>query len=98
LEWRHHVHRGGLGVQGNGDGYFVAYDASTGEELWKVNTYTSTIAPPITYAIDGVQYVAIQVGSGGAGGLTDGSAMPASNKWGNFGRPFGVYAKWRRVD
>ena len=71
--------------QGNGDGYFVAYDAETGEEVWKVNTYTSTIAPPITYAIDGEQYVAIQVGSGGAGGLTE-AAMPASNKWGNFGR------------
>ena len=76
----------GLVFQGNGDGYFVAYDATNGEELWKVNTYTSTIAPPITYAIDGEQYVAIQVGSGGAGGLTDGTAMPASNKWGNFGR------------
>ncbi|MBT7641629.1 MAG: PQQ-dependent dehydrogenase, methanol/ethanol family [Rhodobiaceae bacterium] len=75
----------GLVFQGNGDGYFVAYDASTGEEVWKVNTYTSTIAPPITYAIDGEQYVAIQVGSGGAG-LTDGSTTPASSKYGNFGR------------
>ena len=51
-----------LVFQGNGDGYFVAYDAVNGEELWKVNTYTSTIAPLITYAIDGEQYVAIQVG------------------------------------
>ena len=76
---------GGLVFQGNGDGYFIAFDAKTGEEVWKVNTYTSTIAPPISYAIDGEQYVAIQVGSGGAGGLTE-SAMPASNKWGNFGR------------
>jgi quinohemoprotein ethanol dehydrogenase len=75
----------GLVFQGNGDGYFVAYDAETGKEMWKVNTYTSTIAPPITYAIDGEQYVAIQVGSGGAG-LTDGSTTPASNKYGNFGR------------
>ena len=73
--------------QGNGDGYFVAYDAQNGEELWKVNTYTSIIAPPITYAIGGEQYVAIQVGSGGAAGLTEGDlAMPASAKYGNFGR------------
>ena len=75
----------GLVFQGNGDGFFVAYDAETGKEVWKVNTYTSTIAPPISYAIDGEQYIAIQVGSGGAGGLTE-AAMPASNIWGNFGR------------
>ncbi len=76
-----------LVFQGNGDGYFVAYDARNGDELWKVNTYTSTIAPPVTYSIDGEQYVAIQVGSGGAAGLTEGDlAMPASAKYGNFGR------------
>ncbi len=76
-----------LVFQGNGDGYFVAYDAQNGDELWKVNTYTSTIAPPVTYSIDGEQYVAIQVGSGGAAGLTEGDlAMPASAKYGNFGR------------
>ena len=76
-----------LVFQGNGDGYFVAYDAQNGDELWKVNTYTSTFAPPVTYSIDGEQYVAIQVGSGGAAGLTEGDlAMPASAKYGNFGR------------
>ena len=76
----------GLVFQGNGDGYVVAYDAVNGEELWKVNTYTSIIAPPITYSVDGEQYVAIQVGSGGAG-ITEGSApMPASTKYGNFGK------------
>ena len=76
----------GLVFQGNGDGYFVAYDATTGEELWKVNTYTSTIAPPITYAINGEQYVSIQVGSGGAG-ITEGAgAMPASARYGNYGK------------
>ena len=76
-----------LVFQGNGDGYFVAYDAKNGDELWKVNTYTSIIAPPITYSVGGEQYVAIQVGSGGAAGLTEGDiAMPASAKFGNFGR------------
>jgi quinohemoprotein ethanol dehydrogenase len=41
----------------------------------------------VTYSIDGEQYVAIQVGSGGAAGLTEGDlAMPASAKYGNFGR------------
>ena len=77
----------GLVFQGNGDGFLVAYDAATGAEVWKVNTYTSIIAPPVTYMIDGEQYVAIQVGSGGAALLTEGdAAAPASAKYGNFGR------------
>ena len=77
----------GLVFQGNGDGFVVAYDATTGEEVWKVNTYTSIIAPPITYMVDGEQYMAIQVGSGGAAGLTEGdAATPASARYGNFGR------------
>ncbi|MBE8221067.1 MAG: PQQ-dependent dehydrogenase, methanol/ethanol family [Alphaproteobacteria bacterium] len=76
-----------LVFQGNGDGYFVAYNATTGDEVWKINTYTSIIAPPITYMVDGEQYVSIQVGSGGAGLLTEGDgAAPASGKYGNFGR------------
>ncbi len=77
----------GLVFQGNGDGFIVAYDATTGAEVWKVNTYTSIIAPPVTYMVDGEQYIAIQVGSGGAAGLTEGdAATPASAKYGNFGR------------
>ena len=61
--------------QGNGDGYFVAYDATNGEELWKVNTTHPPLQLPITYAIDGEQYVAIQV-IPAAPVLTDGTAMP----------------------
>jgi quinohemoprotein ethanol dehydrogenase len=77
----------GLVFQGNGDGFIVAYDAKTGAEVWKVNAYTSIIAPPVTYMVDGEQYVAIQVGSGGAALLTEGdAAAPASAKYGNFGR------------
>jgi quinohemoprotein ethanol dehydrogenase len=76
----------GLVFQGNSGGFLVAYDATSGEELWKVNTYTSIIAPPITYMVDGEQYVSIQVGSGGAA-ITEGdSIMPASGRYGNFGR------------
>lgn len=76
----------GLVFQGNGDGYLAAYDAKTGAEVWKVNTYTSIIAPPITYMINGEQYVAIQVGSGGAGIAEGAATAPASAQYGNFGR------------
>ena len=76
-----------LVFQGNGDGYFIAYNATTGAEVWKQNTYTSIIAPPISYMIDGEQYVSIQVGSGGAAMLTEGEGVaPASARYGNFGR------------
>ena len=77
---------GGLVFQGNGDGYFNAYDAASGEQLWSVNTYTSIISSPVTYEIDGVQYVAIQVGSGGAALLSEGDrAAPGSAQYGNQG-------------
>lgn len=45
---------------------FVAYDAADGRELWSYDTVASAIAPAISYAIDGEQYVALMVGYGGA--------------------------------
>ena len=56
---------GGLIFQGNAAGTLDAYDSDTGERLWSFDAYTSIIAPPITYEIDGVQYVAILTGTGG---------------------------------
>ena len=41
----------------------VAYDADSGEALWEHDTYASIVAPPITYELDGIQYVAILTGS-----------------------------------
>ena len=55
--------------QGNAEGEFSAYDASTGDKLWSVNLETGIIAPPITYQVDGKQYVSILVGWGGFFGL-----------------------------
>jgi alcohol dehydrogenase (cytochrome c) len=44
------------------DGTIVAYDDETLEELWKVNVGTGFVAPPMTYAVDGKQYIAIASG------------------------------------
>jgi len=55
---------GGLVFQGHGDGAFVAYDAETGAELWKFQAGNGIVAPPITFAVDGVQYVSLLVGYG----------------------------------
>ncbi len=56
---------GGLVFQGDALGMFSAYDKETGERLWEFNTYTSMLAPPISFEIDGEQYVSVLTGSGG---------------------------------
>jgi quinohemoprotein ethanol dehydrogenase len=58
------VTAGGLVFQGTADGHFNAYDASSGHPLWSADTYTSTLAGPITYTVDGEQYVAVGAGFG----------------------------------
>jgi quinohemoprotein ethanol dehydrogenase len=60
---------GNLLFQGTGDGQFVAYAADSGKSLWAVTTMVGIIAPPITYEVDGEQYVAVMAGYGGAGAL-----------------------------
>ena len=49
---------------GTNDREFRAYDAKTGEELWHFKTNSGIIAPPSTYEVNGVQYVAVQSGYG----------------------------------
>lgn len=61
--------RSGLVFQGTGDRRLVAYRAASGEKLWEAETGTGVVAPPMTYAVDGVQYVAVLAGWGGVGGL-----------------------------
>jgi quinohemoprotein ethanol dehydrogenase len=56
---------GGLVFQGTADGYFKAYDAKTGKEVWSFDAGLGIIAAPISYGIDGRQYVSILVGYGG---------------------------------
>jgi alcohol dehydrogenase (cytochrome c) len=52
----------GLLFHGEPDGNLQAYDAKTGELLWKWQTGAGADAPAITYEIDGEQYVAIAAG------------------------------------
>jgi PQQ-dependent dehydrogenase (methanol/ethanol family) len=59
-----------LVFQGTGDGRLVAYRADTGEQLWEAPTGNGVIAPPVTWAQDGEQYVAVLAGWGGAAPLT----------------------------
>ena len=54
---------GGLVYQGNAAGEFVAYRDTDGERLWSAITQSHTVAAPVTYSIDGTQYVAVLTGS-----------------------------------
>lgn len=55
--------------QGNAEGEFMAFDAATGKKLWSFPLNSGIIAAPMTYVIDGKQYVSILVGWGGVRGL-----------------------------
>ena len=60
---------GNLVFQGTPDGVFHAYAADTGEELWTFDSERGIMAGPITYRVDGEQYVAVLAGYGGSMGM-----------------------------
>ncbi len=55
---------GGLAFIGDLDRYFKAFDIDTGEELWKVRLGAGLHGFPVSYAVDGQQYIAVQTGMG----------------------------------
>ncbi len=56
---------GNLVFQGTANGFFQALRADNGELLWSRETYTGVMAGPISYSIDGDQFVAVMAGWGG---------------------------------
>jgi PQQ-dependent dehydrogenase (methanol/ethanol family) len=56
---------GNLVFSGDGRGMFYAFHAETGEKLWSFQLYPN-IATPITYELDGKQYVSVLSGNGTA--------------------------------
>jgi quinohemoprotein ethanol dehydrogenase len=56
---------GGLVFHGTAMGHFYAMDDTSGEILLDLHIGTGMIAPPVTYSVDGEQYVAIMAGWGG---------------------------------
>ncbi len=57
---------GNLVFTGTPEGFLKAYDAKTGQELWKFQTGSGVIGSPITWQQDGEQYIATVSGWGGA--------------------------------
>jgi quinohemoprotein ethanol dehydrogenase len=76
---------GGLVFQGTGPGHFCAYDAATGKKLKDIDVGTTIIAAPMSYSVDGVQYVAVMAAWGG-GGWNFAHPESAAYQRGNEGR------------
>jgi quinohemoprotein ethanol dehydrogenase len=70
---------GNLVFQGTADGNFVAYRADNGEKLWDFATQTGVVAAPVTYEVDGEQYVSVNVGWGGAFALVFGEFVQSES-------------------
>lgn len=58
--------QGNLVFTGNPEGYLMAFDSRNGEKLWQFNTGSGVIGSPITWEMDGEQYVSVMSGWGGA--------------------------------
>ena len=70
---------GGLVFQGRADGNFVATDATNGKELWSYYMGVGTQASPMTYTVNGKQYVTVLAGWGGATALL--GTLSAQHGW-----------------
>jgi len=76
---------GGLVIQGDSRGELVVRDAGDGRVLKTIDTGSSIMAAPMAYSIDGVEYVAVMAGYGGAAGWAFPEAS-AAYRYGNEGR------------
>jgi alcohol dehydrogenase (cytochrome c) len=56
---------GGIAFVGDLDRYFRAIDVKTGKVLWETRLGTSVQGFPVTFSIDGKQYLAVPTGLGG---------------------------------
>ena len=60
---------GNLVFQGAADGFLRAFTADRGDLLWEVELGPGVMAPPVTYQLDGEQYLSVLVGWGGSAGV-----------------------------
>ena len=72
---------GDLVFQGTADGWFAAYDATSGKQAWRFQAGLGIIAPPISFSAGGRQYVSVLVGYGGSASVGS-DVMDTGWKWG----------------
>jgi glucose dehydrogenase len=66
---------GNIVFTGEGNGDFSAFDATSGSRLWSFNCGAGVNAPPVTYELDGQQYVAVAAGGSQIWGFRQGGAV-----------------------
>lgn len=66
---------GGLVFSGEGSGNFAAFDSATGERLWGYDSGSGVNAPPVCYAVDGRQYIAVAAGGSRFFGFAPGDQL-----------------------
>ena len=77
---------GGLVFQGDAGGHLSAYAAATGARLWSYSTQDGVVAPPISYAVGGEQYILVEAGWGGVYPLLTGEIARKASVAGHQGR------------
>jgi quinohemoprotein ethanol dehydrogenase len=77
---------GNLVFEGTAAGNFEAYRADTGEKVWSFAAQTGVMAGPVTYAVDGQQYIAVLAGWGGVFPLATGEVSFKSGHVRNISR------------
>lgn len=86
---------GGLLFAGTPEGHFRAYNQDTGEELWSYQTGSGIVGSPMTYSIDGKQYIAVPSGWGGWTGWSvfgeGGAPHLKGNRKGGYLTVFGLF-------
>ena len=77
---------GNLVFEGTAAGHFEAYRADTGEKVWSFDAQTGVMAGPVTYTVNGEQYVAVLAGWGGVFPLVAGEVSFKSGRVRNVSR------------
>ena len=77
---------GNLVFEGTAAGNFEAYRADNGKKLWSFNAQTGVMAGPVTYTVNGQQYVAVLAGWGGVFPLATGALALKDGKVRNISR------------
>jgi alcohol dehydrogenase (cytochrome c)/quinohemoprotein ethanol dehydrogenase len=77
---------GNLVMQGDASGSFNAYRADTGEKLWSTPAQSAVMAGPMTYEVNGEQYIAVMSGWGGGYPLMQGKEAAKSGNLRNVSR------------
>ncbi|MCJ8007648.1 PQQ-binding-like beta-propeller repeat protein [Lederbergia wuyishanensis] len=77
--------KGNLLFTGHNDGRIIAYDATNGDEIWDFKMDAGANAPPITYEIDGKQYISIYAAGNTLAGSKHGDKIYTFSLEGQYG-------------